>query len=155
MKPEVYFDDYRPGQVFRTGGYTFTEGQILEFAFKYDPQPFHIDAEAAKSSIFSGLVASGFHTMVIVFRLWHAENIFPTASMGGHGMDGARWLKPVYAGDTLTAEVEVIELKPSTTRTDRGYATFEYRGVNQHGETVLVYRLQHILRRRSQEATVG
>lgn len=148
MRDAMWWEDFAQGQVFTTGGATLTEAQIIEFAMRHDPQPFHIDVEAAKATFYGGLIASGFQTLLTTFRLFHAENIINTCSLGSPGIDELRWLVPVRAGDTLRVRAEVLETRPSRSRPDRGFATVLYATTNQRDETVMTYRCPHILARR-------
>jgi len=145
---ERYFDDFKTGEMFVTPGVTVTETMIVEFARVYDPQPFHLDAEAAKHSIYGGLIASGFQTLALGFRLIWDTGIFRAASLGSPGFDELRWLKPVRPGDVLHVEMAVAELRPSQSKPDRGILRGAYRYVNQQGEAVLTYTAMHLLRRR-------
>lgn len=140
-------DELVVGEIFETQGYTLSQGDIIGFAFNYDPQPFHIDEVAAEKSIFGGIIASGFHTIAICFRLFIQSGIFARSSLGGTGLDEVRWFAPVRAGDTLTAEVEVIKLVPSTSKEDRGVAVLQYRGYNQRKELVISFYGNHYLLR--------
>ncbi|MGV0998316.1 MAG: MaoC family dehydratase [Fluviibacter sp.] len=140
-------DELVVGEVFETQGYTLTQADITSFAFSFDPQPFHIDAVAAEKSIFGGIIASGFHTIAICFRLFIQSGIFAHSSLGGTGLDEVRWFAPVRAGDTLTAEVEVAKLVPSTSKDDRGVAVLHYRGYNQRRELVVSFFGNHYLLR--------
>lgn len=144
----LYFEDFQVGRRFTTIGVTLTEAEIIHFALVYDPQPFHTDVEAALRSPFGGLIASGFQTMALVFRLFAQTGVLAAASIGGSGMDEIRWFAPVRPGDTLRAEVEVIEQRPSSSRDDRGYVRFRYSGFNQHGERVLSFIGNQLLLRR-------
>lgn len=144
-----YFDDFSPGDRFVSKGVTFTEADIISFALRYDPQPFHIDAEAAARSPYGGLIASGFHTLAQGFRMMLQEGIFAECSMGSPGMDELRWLAPVRPGDTLHMEGEVVEARPSSSKPDRGILKVSYRALNQRGETVMTLSLAHLLRRRA------
>lgn len=148
MREPMWWEDFAPGQAFTTGGATLTEAQIIEFAMRHDPQPFHIDAEAAKETFYGGLIASGFQTLLTTFRLFHAENIINTCSLGSPGIENLRWLIPVRPGDTLRVRGEVLETRPSRSRPDRGFATIAYATTNQKGETVMTYRCPHIFARR-------
>ena len=143
-----YFDDFSPGDRFASRGVTFTEADIIDFALRYDPQPFHIDVEAAARSQYGGLIASGFHTLSQSFRMMLQQGIFAECSMGSPGMDELRWLAPVRPGDTLHMEGEVIEARPSSSKPDRGIVKVDYRAVNQRGETVMSLKILHLLRRR-------
>ena len=131
---------------------TLTEGLITEFALTYDPQPFHIDKVSAAETQFGGLIASGFQTLALAFRLFYQENIVSACSMGSPGMDKVRWLRPVRVGDSIHTEVEVRELRPSGSKPDRGYATLDYTVLNQDGEIVMTMVCTQILRRRPASA---
>lgn len=144
----MYFDEFAVGQRFRSAGCTLSEGQILDFAFHYDPQPFHMDKEAAKEWSYGGLIASGFQTMLVGFRLFYAEGIISRGSLGSPGLDELRWLRPVRPGDTLHVEAEVVELRPSRSKPDRGMVVIAHTIANQEGEPVMTYRCMHLQRRR-------
>ena len=143
-----YLDDFKPGDTFTTASATITEAMILDFAESYDPQPFHTDAAAAKKTIYGGLIASGFQTLALGFRLVWETGIIAPSSMGSPGFDELRWLKPVKPGDTLRVEGEVIEQTPSRSKPDRGIIRVAYRYLNQQGEAVLTCTMMHLLRRR-------
>jgi acyl dehydratase len=144
----LYFDDFKVGDRFESPGMTVTEGQIIDFAMHFDPQVFHVDAEAAKATPYGGLIASGIHTIALTFRLFlmtgalNAEN-----SLGSPGFDELKWLKPVRPGDTLRAAGEVLELRPSKSG-DRGIVRLRYSTDNQKGETVFTVIGNQIVRRR-------
>lgn len=142
-----YLDDLTAGERFTTAGITLTEAQIIDFAMMYDPQAFHLDTDAAARSPYGGLIASGFQTIALTFRLFIQTGVLADSSMGSPGIDELRWLAPVRPGDTLGAEVEVLEVKPSRSRPDRGIARLRYTTLNQHGETVASYIVNHLLRR--------
>lgn len=143
-----YLDDLAPGQRFSTPGLTLTEAEIIDFAWRYDPQSFHLDANAAADSPYGGLIASGFHSLSICFRLFIQSGILAAASMGSPGIDELRWLAPVRPGDTLHGEIEVLEVRPSSSKPDRGIARLKYHALNQRGEVVLSFIVNHLLRRR-------
>ena len=117
---DLYFDDFEIGQSFLTRGVTLSEAQILDFALQYDPQPFHLDLHAAAEGPFGGLIASGFQTLLVAFRIFYQEKIINACSMGSPGMDSIRWLKPVRPGDTLSVRAEVREKRASESKPDRG-----------------------------------
>jgi acyl dehydratase len=144
-----YFEDFSVGDRFESRGVTLTESMIVDFALRHDPQPFHIDIEAAKSSIYGGLIASGFQTLALGFRMVLETGIFRAASMGSPGFDELRWLRPVRPGDTLHTEFEVLEKKPSTSKPDRGIARIRYWIKNQNGEDVITFTAMQLLRRRA------
>ena len=143
-----YLDDLTPGQRFTSPGLTLSEAEIIDFAWRYDPQPFHLDATAALGSPYGGLIASGFQSLAICFRLFIQSGVLAESSMGSPGIDELRWLAPVRPGDTLHSEIEVLEVRPSSSRPDRGIARLKYPAVNQRGETVLTFIVNHLLRRR-------
>jgi acyl dehydratase len=146
---ERYFDDFAVGERFVTRGVTLTESGIIGFAMTYDPQPFHIDVEAAAQGNYGGLIASGFQTLALGFRMVLETGIFRDASMGSPGFDELRWLRPVRPGDTLHTELEVKEKTPSRSKPDRGILRVAYRVKNQKDEEVLTFLSMHLLKRRS------
>ena len=145
---DLYFEEFTEGRVFESGGMTLSETQILDFALAWDPQPFHIDIPAAEAGPFGGLISSGFHTLVVAFRLIHATGYIDAASMGSPGLDELRWLMPVRPGDTLRVTGEVMEQRPSSSKPDRGTARIQYTILNQDGAAVMTFIGIHILRKR-------
>lgn len=146
---DIHFDDLYPGQRFVTSAMTISETQILDFARVYDPQPFHINAEAAKQTEFGGLIASGFHTLTLSFSLFFRLGIFSAANLGSPGMEEIRWLKPLRPGDTIHAEAEVTALKASQSKPDRGIVTMRHDTFNQDGSLILTVICLHRLKRRA------
>ena len=147
-----YLEDFEPGQIFRTRGMSMDESEIMDFARKYDPQPIHTDREAAAEGPFGGLIASGWHTGSMVFRLWVDLGLMEESSLGGPGIENLRWLVPVRPGDTLHTEVEIIEARPSKSKPDRGILSYITRGINQRGETVITMDSASFLKRRPEKA---
>lgn len=147
-----YLEDFEPGQIFRTRGMSMDESEIMDFARKYDPQPIHTDREAAAEGPFGGLIASGWHTGSMVFRLWVDLGFMEKSSLGGPGIENLRWLVPVRPGDTLHTEVEIIEARPSKSKPDRGILRYITRGINQRGETVITMNSASFLKRRPEKA---
>ena len=145
-----YFEDFHVGDVIETEGATVTDSQIMDFAQRFDPQPFHIDAVAAAEGPFGGLIASGFHTLSLTFRLFRDTGVITGTSLGGSGGDELRWPRPVRPGDTLRVRVEVKETIPSR-RGDRGTVRLAYTTLNQHGEEVMTITLNHIVAARAGE----
>ena len=135
--PKLYFDDLRVGPVGEYGTYTVSREEIIAFARAYDPQPFHVDDEAAKRSIYGGLIASGWHTASVAMRLVVDGFLKNAASLGSPGVDQLRWLKPVRPGDTLSVRVEILEVTPSRSKPDRGSIRATYETLNQRREVVL------------------
>ncbi len=149
MLPQRYLDDFELGERFVSPGITVTEAEIIDFALKYDPQPFHLDAPAAAASHYGGLIASGFHTLALGFRLFIQSGVLAACSMGSPGIDELRWLAPVRPGDTLHTKVEVMEVRPSQSKPDRGILRLAYAVINQHGDAVLSsFTIHHLVRRK-------
>lgn len=146
--PGCYFEDFQIGDVILSEGATMTDSQIMDFALRFDPQPFHIDVVAAADGPFQGLIASGFHTLSLSFRLIRDTGIFTGTSLGGSAMDTLRWLIPVRPGDTIRAQVQVVEKTPSR-RGDRGTVRMAYSTLNQHGQTVMTCIMSHIIAMRT------
>jgi len=137
VRPDRYFEDYRVGEQVEFGSYRMTEEQIVAFARDFDPQPFHVDKDAARQSVYGGLVASGWHTASAMMRMMVDHFISPKTSMGSPGMDEIRWLKPVRPGDTLRVRVTVLSAKQSTNKPDRGVIDQRVEVINQHGDVVM------------------
>jgi acyl dehydratase len=135
MREMLYLEDLKPGQLFTTGHHPLTEDEIKAFARDYDPQPFHLDAKAARHSFFGGLAASGWHTAAISMRL-QVDSGPPLAG----GMIGASvelgWPRPTRPGDVLHVESEILQVTPSRSKPDRGFITLKSQTLNQKGEVV-------------------
>ena len=134
----LYFEDFAVGQSFATGRRRVDAAEIIEFATKYDPQPFHLDAEAARASLFGGLAASGWHSAAMMMRLIVDSEFDPAGGIVGGGGE-LQWLKPVRPGDELTAESEVVELRDSRSRPHQGLVTMRITMRNQAGEAVQTF----------------
>ena len=143
-----WFEDFEAGQRFVSQGVTLTEASIIDFAIRYDPQRFHIDREAAAQTPFGGLVASGFQTLGLSFRMFFELGVIRESGIGAPGIEDLQWLAPVRPGDTVHTEVEVVELRPSRSKTDRGTVRMRYATVNQHGETVMTMIVPQFVSRR-------
>lgn len=141
-----YFEDIQPGAVRDFGSRTINEAEIIAFARQFDPQPFHIDPEAAKASQFGGLIASGWHTAALVMRMLvdAAEEI--EAGLGSPGFDDLAWLKPVRPGDTIRCRMTCIDKTPSRSRPGIGSARFLIEVFNQHDDLVLRFTSIGIMR---------
>lgn len=138
MTRELYLDDLAAGQVYRSGETTVSEAEIVRFAGEFDPQPFHLDAEAARATFFGGLAASGWHTAALTMRLLVDSEMRIAGGIVGAGMDEVRWPKPLRPGDTIRLESEVLEVRPSRSRPSQGLAKVRTTTLNQHGEAVQV-----------------
>ena len=134
---ERHFEDYHAGDVQEFGDYQVTEEEIVEFASRFDPQPFHTDPQAARDSIYGGLIASGWMTASVMMRMLVEHFISPASSMGSPGMDELRWLRPVRPGDRLRVRSTVLEARRSQTKPDRGAILALQEVLNQDGEVVM------------------
>jgi acyl dehydratase len=143
----LYLDDLHVGQRFTSGTHLIDEEQIKAFAQQFDPQPFHLDAEAAKETLFKGLVASGWHTAAISMRLV-VESLPIIGGIVGAGGE-LTWSKPTRPGAILHVESEILELRPSRSHPDRGLATVRGETVNQLGEVVQVWIAKLVVPRRA------
>lgn len=143
-----YFDDFQIGERFTSGGMTITEAAIIDFARQWDPQPFHIDAEFSRHWTFNGLIASGLHTMCLTLRLWLDLGVFRACSLGSPGLGEVKFPRPVRPGDTLHVVTDIIDLRASTSRPDRGIARIRQVTVNQEGAAVLEQETMVFLKRR-------
>ena len=144
----VWFEDFAPGQEFDLGTYAVSEEEILEFGRRYDPQPFHVDPEAARHSPFGGLVASGWHTGSIFMRLYVDAVLAGSASHGSPGLDEIRWLAPVRPGDVLSGRLRITDVQPSATRPGRGTVFIDNTLTNQDGVVVMTSKGRGLFGRR-------
>jgi acyl dehydratase len=133
----LFFEDFPIGKSWDLGQYTFTENEIVEFAKKYDPQPFHIDSDAAKSSHFNSLIASGWHTCSVIMRMNCDTYLLNSASLGSPGVEEIRWMHPVRPNDTISAKTVIIEARRSISKPDRGLVKFLWSARNQDGIEVI------------------
>jgi acyl dehydratase len=145
---EWYFEDFYPGQDIDLGTRSVSEEEIIAFATAFDPQPFHIDREAAAQSIYGGVIASGWHTCSMMMRMVVDGLMAKSASMGSPGLDGVRWLAPVRAGDTLNVRYRTTRVKASNSKPDRGVVWSKWVALNQHGETVCTVEGMGMFRKR-------
>jgi acyl dehydratase len=147
MSDTLWFEDFPVGHRYTTATTALSESEIVGFAREHDPQPFHIDAQAAAQSVYGGIIASGFQTLLTAFRLTLADGGWAAASMGSPGMEALQWLTPVRPGDVLHVEAEVLKSTPSKSKPDRGFTVIRTDVVNQDGETVMSYTTTHIFRK--------
>jgi len=132
-----YFEDYALGTTYDCGSVSIDQAGIIAFAKEFDPQPFHVDPAAAAAGPFGGLIASGWHTAVLVMRLLVEQYLSEEASLGSAGLDELRWPHPVRPGDTLRARATVTESRRSLSKPDRGIIKTLVEAVNQDGRTVM------------------
>jgi acyl dehydratase len=152
----IYFEDIEVGSRQSFGRYEVTREEVVDFASRYDPQPFHLDDEAAAKTYFGRLSASGWHTCAMTMRML-VENmsVVEQAGLGSPGVDNLRWIKPVYPGDTLRCETEVIEKRRSQSRRDMGLFKSRCRTFNQHDELVLEMVSNGLIRVRDPDVSAG
>jgi acyl dehydratase len=133
-----YLEDFAVGQTFRTGRLQIDKERIKAFGAEFDPQPFHLNEEAARDTIFGGLAASGWHTAAVTMRLLVESDIKPAGGIVGAGFEELRWTRPVRPGDELRVESEVLEVRPSRSRPDQGLIKVRTTTLNQNDEAVQV-----------------
>ena len=148
-----WFDDIAAGERFVTGEATLSEAELVAFAREFDPQPIHVDAAYAATGPYGGLIASGFQTMALGFRLFYELGVIDEACIGGPGIDAVRFHRPARPGDSIHAVATVAETRPSRSKPDRGHVRIAYEVRNQRDEPVLSFEIVHILLRRPPEAT--
>lgn len=147
---ERYFEDYPVGETAEFGDHLVTEEEVLDFARRYDPQPFHLDAAAAAQSIYGGIISSGWMSAAIAMRLMVDHYISPKASMGSPGIDELRWIQPVRPGDRLRMRVTVLEARASQSKPDRGMILLLWEALNQQSTVVMTLKGWGMYRRRPQ-----
>lgn len=148
---ERYLEDFAVGQKFGSRRLLIEAEPILAFAAEFDPQPFHLDEKAARESFFGELTASGWYTAAVTMRLFTETGLNPAGGYIGAGADGFRWPRPVRPGDELRVEGEVVEVRPSASRADRGLIKVRMATLNQDDETVLTYIANLVVLRRPNE----
>ena len=140
MRKDRWLEDFRPGETAEFGDYTMTEEAMIAFATQFDPQVFHIDPEGARSSVFGGLIASGWHTASVMMRMLVDHWVPPAASLGSPGIDELRWLIPVRPGDRLRMRVTVEEQRRSRSKPDRGIVRSFNEVLNQDHAVAMTAR---------------
>jgi acyl dehydratase len=143
-----YYEDFKTGERFISGGMTMTEAGIIEFARQWDPQPFHVDAEFAKKWQYGGLIASGLHTMCVTLKLWLELGVLKSCSLGSPGLGETQFPRPVRPGDTLRVVTDIVELRASASKPDRGICRLRQVTINQRGEPTMEQETTVFLKRR-------
>ena len=143
-----FFEDYVPGHVHEFGSVAVGEQEIVEFAARYDPQPFHTSRDAARQTQFGGLIASGWQTAGWMMRLVVDHYLSHVASLASPGLDELRWTQPVRPGDTLSVRATVLETRPSSSKPDRGLVRTLFEVLNQRGDVVMSVKAMNMLKRR-------
>jgi acyl dehydratase len=140
-----YFEDYIPGDVHEFGKIAADEAEMINFARRFDPQPFHTDPDAAEHSVFGGLIASGWYTASLMMRLFVDHYLSHVASLSSPGVDELRWLKPVRPGDAISLRITVSDTKRSRSKPDRGIVHSYIEALNQEGELVMTMKAMNLL----------
>jgi acyl dehydratase len=148
-----WFEDFRVGDVTEVGPVTVTEKEIVEFASRYDPQPFHVDPEAARTSIYGGLIASGWHTTALFMGMFVRAVLLDSASLGSPGVEEIRWLAPVRPGDTLRGRSTITDARPSATDPRRGTVYTLNEVLNEDGVVVMMLKARGFFARRPATTT--
>ncbi|HKT51251.1 MAG TPA: MaoC family dehydratase [Candidatus Angelobacter sp.] len=146
-----YLEDFAAGQVYGTGRLRIDDERIRSFAAEFDPQPYHLDDNAARETIFAGLAASGWHTAAVTMRLMVDGELKPAGGIIGLGFEEFRWPKPVRPGDELRVESEVLDVRPSKSRSDQGLVKLRNTTFNQNGEAVQITIGTLLVPRKSRE----
>ena len=148
VREDRYFEDYVPGAVHELGSVVVDEEEVLDFGKRYVPLPYHIDKEAAKKSIYGGLIASGWHTAAIMMRLYTDNYLSKVANLGSPGCDEMRWDKPVFPGDELSVRVTVLEARVSQSKPDRGIIRSFVEVLNHKREVAMSLKMVNFVRTR-------
>lgn len=141
-----YFEDYLPGAVHEFGFIEVDEDEVLEFGKRYVPLSYHVDKEAAKNSIYGGVIASGWHTAALMMRIYTENYLSKVANLGSPGGDELRWDKPVFPGDQLSVRATVLEARRSESRSDRGIVRTFIEVLNQKYEVVMSMKMVNFVR---------
>lgn len=155
MTLKWYFEDFYAGQEINAGSCLLTASELDEFARRYDPQPFHIDPDAAKASIYGGIIGSGWQTCSLMMRLVVDALLIDAASLGSPGIDEVRWIKPVRAGDRLFVVVKTQATRASTSKPDRGVVHWIWEARNQHGDLVTTVKSMGMVGRRKPAPSIS
>ena len=150
-----YAEDYKPGDVFDLGLYEVTRDEIVEFSKKYDPFPFHVNDEAARATVFGGVISSGWLTALVWLRLMHNAFLCHETILGSPGHEELNWPKPVRPGDRLHGQVEIKDSRTSKSKPELGFVRYTATLSNQHGEKVFVTTSTLIVKSRSTSSELG
>ena len=147
--PKFYFEDFSPGWTAEYGPRRVTREEMIGFAAQFDPQPMHLDEEAARHTMLGGLAASGWHTCSVMMKMIADGVLLDSASMGAPGIEEVKWLKPVRPGDSLTVRGSVLSTRASLSKPDRGFVSFFWEVFNDRGEKVMTLACPQMLLRRN------
>ena len=146
--PKFYFEDFSPGWTAEYGPRRVTREEMIGFAAQFDPQPMHLDEEAARGTMLGGLGASGWHTCCVMMKMIADGLLLDTASMGAPGIDEVKWIKPVRPGDSLTVRGSVLAARASQSKPDRGFVNFLWEVFNERDQKVMTLTCPQMLLRR-------
>lgn len=146
-----WFEDYKSGAVYLFGAIDVTEAEIIAFATRYDPQPMHVDADAAKNGPYGGLISSGWMTIGLMMRLLVLHYVSTCAALASPGFDEIRWLRPLRPGDRLSLRVSIEETRVSRSKPDRGLVSILMEGIGQDGMTIAQARGTGMMLRRPEQ----
>jgi acyl dehydratase len=146
QREQRWFEDYRPGLVLEFGAISVDGNEIIEFGRRFDPQPFHVDPEAAARSAYGGLIASGWHTGSVMMQLLVEHYLSPVSSLGSPGIDELRWLAPVRPGDALSVRLTILAARRSQSKPDRGLVRALIEVLNQRREVVMSMKALNFIR---------
>ena len=147
----LYWEDFTPGMCVTCGPKKVTREEIIEFSSQFDPQPMHLDEEAAKESVFGALAASGWHSCAILMSMLCEGYLLNSSSMGAPGVDEVKWLMPIHANDTLMVKVTVLETRSSASRPTMGLTRMNYEMTNQNNDVVMTMHNTAMFGRRTSE----
>lgn len=147
-----HWEDFKVGEVEQIGGRKVEREEVIDFARRFDPQPFHVDEAAAAQSMYGGLIASGWHTCALVMRMMCDAYLLKSASVGSPGIENLKWLKPVRPGDTIRAQRTTLDSRTSKSRPDIGIVRNLWEVFNQHGELVMTMEGYGMFKRRDAAA---
>ena len=133
-----YAEDFKKGDIFDLGEHTFSEDEIVDFANKYDPFPFHIDKNAAEKTVFGGIISSGWLTALVWLKMMHNNFLSYDTTMGSPGHEEMIWPKPVRPGDSVSGQLEILETRKSKSKPALGFVRYEAKLVNQENEIVFI-----------------
>jgi acyl dehydratase len=150
-----YFEDFTPGMIIENGPRPVTREEIVAFAAEFDPQPMHLDEEAARASILGGLAASGWHTCCLMMRMACDGFVLNSSSMGAPGVDEVRWLKPLRPGTNITLQTTVLEARPSNSRPEMGFVKIRMDVLGDDREPVMTLTTSMIMGCRAPGVTAG
>jgi len=148
MTDKLYWEDFQPGAVTVYGPRLVTREEIVAFAAEFDPQPMHLDEEAARKTLLGGLAASGWHTCCVFMRIVADGYILDSSSMGGPGVDEVRWLRPLRPGTNVRVRATVVESRPSKSRPEMGLTKFNYEMLDESDAAIMTLTTTHMFGRR-------